>query len=198
MIFGKTGKDAGRPRQPSKLVYDDWHHGLHVRGWATESEDTVYVVYTRGHYGSILCTNRYVREWWEALMGDQKHAVQKSYVLSALGASAPGGKGACASDASLAETCPALHEFLTLCVLPGGATRSPATLLVFSEGGLWKAVLNERDAGLNLWATAESLQGLWSELEARLTAPVVDWRPARPRTSAPAQPRAIDKPKRKR
>jgi hypothetical protein len=193
MSRSKARKDAGRPRTPSRLVYDDWVHGVHVRGYQTDTPEISYIVYVRSWTGSVICTTHYVREWWDHLMAKEKHDAQSSYVQKALAGKAGTSPGAAASDASLAAACPALHEFLTLSVLPSGAARTTSTLLVFVEGGLWKAVLNERDAGLSLWATAESLQGLWDELEARLTAPAVDWRPSR--RSAPSQPQggAVDK-----
>jgi len=191
----KAGREAGRPRTPSRLVYDDWVYGVHVKGWQTDTPEIAYIVYVRSWTGSIVCTTHYIREWWDELMGKDKSDVQKTYVQKALAAKAPAGKGSFASDASLAASCPALHEFLTLSSLPDGTARTPSTVLFFSDGGLWKAVLNERDAGLCLWATGESLPQLWDELEARLTAPVVDWRPSgRPAASKPPA-KGVDKRK---
>lgn len=194
----KARKDAGRPRIPSRRVYEDWFGGVRVVGYESTSGDIVYLLYLRGYRGNVLATTHYPQEWWESLSHPTKMERHTSYVQKALGAASPSGKGAAASDADLAASCPALHEFLTLCQLPDGSARTPATLLVFSEGGLWKACLNERDAGLNLWATAESLQSLWCELEARLTAPVVDWRPSKRPAVQKAPPVVVDKPKRKR
>jgi len=189
----KAHRDVGRPRTPSRLVYDDWVYGVHVRGYQTDTMEISYVVYVRSWSGSVLCTTHFIREWWDHLMAEKKQEVHRSYVQKALGAKAPSGKGAAASDATLASSCPALHEFLTLSQLPDGTARTTSTLLVFSESGLWKACLCERDAGLNLWATAESLQGLWDELEARLTAPAVDWRPSKRPASTPAQKGRVDR-----
>lgn len=189
----KGGKDASRPRTPSRLVFDDWVFGTHVRGWQYDTPETCYLVYSRSWSGSIVCTTHFVREWWDSLMGDKKSEVQRSYVQKALQAKAPSGKGSLASDAALAASCPALHEFLTLSVLPDGTPRTPSSLCFFSDGGLWKAVLNERDTGLTLWATGESLPQLWEELEARLTAPVVDWRPGRQLKPEKSPARGVDK-----
>jgi len=192
----KARKDAGRPRIPSRLVFDDWLYGIHVRGYQTDLGEVSYIVYVRSYTGSVVATTHFVREWWEHLMAEKKSEIQRSYVQKALGSKAPAGAGSGASDSTLAQACPALHEFLTLCQLPDGTARTPSTLLVFVDGGLWKACLHERDAGLNLWATGESLAQLWEELEARLTAPVVDWR-ASGRTPVP-QPakKAVDKRRR--
>lgn len=198
MCRKKARKDAGRPRIPSRRVFEDWFGRVRVVGYEWSLGDIVYLLYLRGFRGSVLATTHYPREWWESLPHPVKMEKHTSYVQKALGSSSSKGKGAAASDADLDASCPALHEFLTLCQLPDGSARTPSTLLVFSEGGLWKACLNERDSGLNLWATAESLQGLWSELEARLTAPVVDWRPSRRPAVSAAPPKPVDKPKRKR
>jgi len=189
----KARRDAGRPRTPSRLVFDDWIYGQHIRGYQTDMGDTSYLVFVRSWSGSVLCTTHFVREWWEEMSNPKKLEVQKSYVEKALGSKAPTGKGAAASDSTLAATCPALHEFLTLSVLPSGDPRTTSTLLVFSDGGLWKAVLNERDSGLCLWATGESLAQLWEELEARLTAPVVDWRPSARARAEKAPAKGVDK-----
>lgn len=186
-------KDAARPRIPSRLVFEDWIYGVHVRGYRSDSHDVAYLVYVKAWSGSTICTIHFPLDWWNSLMGDKKNAIQKSYVQKALGAKAPGGGGITANDAALASACPALHEFLTLSVLPDGSTRTPSTLLLFCDGGLWKAALNEKDSSLVLWATSETLQGLWAELEARLNAPVVDWRASRPWTGAKAPGKAVDK-----
>jgi len=189
----KSRKDAGRPRIPSRLVYDDWVWGVHVRGYANMQKGTTFIVFVRAWSGSVLCTTHYISEWWEFLMAAKQQEVMKSYVTKALATKAPGGKGAAASDSSLAATCPALHEFLTLSVLPDGTARTPSTLLIFSEGGLWKACLHERDASLNLWATGGTLQELWEELEARLTADVVDWKAAKDRGASVPTGKKVDK-----
>jgi len=172
-------RKAGRPAPQARRVYEDWVHGVHVHGWEYSSGDLTYLTFTRHHTGSVVCTATYIREWWEGLDPVRKSEAKTSLVEKALASrSAVGSRGG-ATDSTLRESAPTLHEFLTLCELSDGRTRSTSSLLVFTEGGLWKAVLNERDAELSLWATAESLQGLFLELETRLTAPAVDWRPSR-------------------
>jgi len=195
MSHRKARKDAGRPRTPSRLVYDDWPCRKHIRGYQTDSWDICYLVFVRSWSGSVLCTTHFVREWWDAMSNPKKQEVMRTYVEKALGAKASPGKGAAASDSALAATCPALHEFLTLSQLPDGTARTPSTLSLFSDGGLWKAALNEKDSGLVLWATGESLAQLWDELEARLTAPVVDWRPSKPYAGPRTPAKGVDKKK---
>lgn len=179
MSRGKARRDAGRPRTHARLVYEDWPCGVWVRGWERSFGEYTYLTYVRVFAGSTLCTRTILSEWWSQQMGDKKNASHSTYVQKALAAQVAPGSGAQACDADLVSSCPALHEFLTLSFLPDGKVRQTATLSVFVEGSLWKAVLNERQNNLVLWATAESLQGLWAELELRLTAEVVDWRPGR-------------------
>jgi len=195
MSRGKARRDAGRPRTHARLVYEDWPGGVWVRGWERSFGEWTYLVYVRVFGGTTLCTRTLLTEWWSQQMGDKKNATHATYVSKALSKAAGPGAGPMASDSDLAATCPALHEFLTLCELSDGRTRSTSSLLVFTEGGLWKAVLNERDAELSLWATAESLQGLFLELETRLTAPAVDWRPSRRPGSVQARQGVDRKPR---
>jgi hypothetical protein len=80
------------------------------------------------------------------------------------------------TDAWLAKDCPALHEMLTVTDLGDGKVRQVSTLTIFVEDGLWKGCLNERDQGLTLWSSGDSVEGTLHSLEERLMAPKVDWR----------------------
>lgn len=197
MSRGKARRDAGRPRTHARLVYEDWPGGVWVRGWETVFREYTYLVYVKVFSGATLCTRTIPTEWWSFQMGDKKNAVHTTYVQKALATKAGGPGGSQATDADLSAACPALHEFLTLSRLPDGTARQTSTISLFVEGSLWKAVLNERESNLVLWATGESLQGLWSELEARLTAEVVDWRPGR-RQEPQMGFRGVDKTKKGR
>lgn len=179
MRHRKGRKDATRPAPHARLVYEDWVYGVRVRGYQRDDGEFSYLTFVRAYSGSVLCTASLNRDWWCGLANPKQHEMKTSYVQKALASRGVGGAGAAATDSDLAAACPALHEFLTVSVLPDGKARQTSTLLVFTEGAVWKAVLNERDGDLSLWATAESLQGLWHELEARLTAPNVEWRAKR-------------------
>jgi len=180
MANRKARKDARRPTPHARVVYEDWVKGVRVRGYQSDIGYMSYLTFVKVYSGSVLCTLSLIREWWCALAPKQQAEIKSSYVQKALASHGRSGGGGMASDADLAASCPALHEFLTVSRLPDGTSRQVSTLLVFTEGQLWKAVLNERDGDLSLWATAETLQGLWHELEARLTAPVVEWRHKKP------------------
>lgn len=192
MSHKRRPRKAGRPAPQARIVYDDRVFGVFVLGWEVSFGEFTYLTFVSSFTGNVVCTRTLFREWWEAQTPMAKHAVEKSLVEKALASRSPASAGASAHDADLSGSCPTLHEFLTLSSLSDGKPRSTSTLLVFVEGGLWKAVLNERDAELALWATSETFQGLLAELESRLSAPVVDWRPGR-RQSGSAAPRGVDR-----
>jgi len=76
----------------------------------------------------------------------------------------------------LSKSCPALFEYLTVGEMDGGETRQTSTVTIFTEGGMWKACLNERDSEATLFASGENLEACLDNLEERLKAPHVDWR----------------------
>jgi hypothetical protein len=96
-------------------------------------------------------------------------------ISQALGAAAQTVKGAKASDPALEKTCPTLHAFMCE-VEEDGKPRSPSSLVVFTEEGSWKVCLTERDAGLQLWRTAETLQKALQAIEKALAGGNADWR----------------------
>lgn len=76
----------------------------------------------------------------------------------------------------LSKQCPAIHEYLTVSVLPSGESRTPSSVTFFVEDGLWKCCLSEKDANAVLFASGNGLEEALDNLEERLTAPAVDWR----------------------
>lgn len=76
----------------------------------------------------------------------------------------------------LAKAMPAVHEFLTVAVMPSGEVRQTSTLSVFVDDGIFKVCLHERDMECTLWASGDGLEEALEVLEERLTAPVVEWR----------------------
>jgi len=83
-----------------------------------------------------------------------------------------------AADSSFRLKYPALAEFMLSLTSPDGAGRQVSTLLIFAEDGDFKGLLNERQEGLQLWASSDSLDGLLETLEALLEAPETPWRVA--------------------
>ena len=71
---------------------------------------------------------------------------------------------------------PATWEYLTETTFDGRA-RETSTVLVSVEGGRLRACLRDRDNGLVLWASGETWEALWANLEARLAGSAEpDWR----------------------
>lgn len=79
-------------------------------------------------------------------------------------------------DDWLGKFAPALAEFCTCPKGPDGKERETSTLTVFYEDGQCKVCLGERNYNLSLWASGATLMEALMALEARLTAPVVEWR----------------------
>jgi len=104
----------------------------------------------------------------------------ETYVMSFLEKSRPSKAGPVAFIQAncpwLSKSCPALHEYLTVGELPGGEVRQTSTVTIFTEGGLWKACLSERDAEATLFASGDTVESCLDNLEERLKAPHVDWR----------------------
>lgn len=102
------------------------------------------------------------------------------YTLSFIERSRPRDDGGPAAPTAvckwLSKSCPAVHEYLTVGVLPSGEVRQPSTLTFFVEGNLFKCCLHEKDANANLFASGTGLEECLDNLEERLTAAVVDWR----------------------
>lgn len=86
------------------------------------------------------------------------------------------GSGAdlCASE--FAKRWPGLHEFLTAMSYPDGGARVPGTVTFFVDGGLYKACLNDRDAGLTAWVSGPCPVSCWEAIEAGLQQDGLEWR----------------------
>jgi len=96
-------------------------------------------------------------------------------ITAALGAAASEAKGAKAHDAAMEKVTPVLHAFMCE-VEEDGKPRSPSSLVIFTEEGSFKACLTEKDAGLQLWRSADSLQKVLLALEKALAGGNADWR----------------------
>jgi len=71
---------------------------------------------------------------------------------------------------------PILYAFMTDTEGVQGASREPASLLVFRDGGSFKGCLIEKQAHLRLFAEGPTLESMLDCMEARLQADPVDWR----------------------
>lgn len=93
----------------------------------------------------------------------------------------PGNRLADSKD--ILKDMPAMAEHLTSGTFPDGTERQGSTLLIFCEDGFWKAMINDREAGMTLWTTAESFYDLLQAVEERLQDPKAEWRRPRPQGS---------------
>ena len=80
-----------------------------------------------------------------------------------------------APTGELGEYYPALAEWMTLTVLDG-KERQPATLLLFTEGAVWKARILDREGDEQAFITGRTLVELIDTLEAGLVNGGLDWR----------------------
>jgi hypothetical protein len=71
---------------------------------------------------------------------------------------------------------PALSEYLETDEWENGDARSTSTLLLFCDGGGFKACLNDRDANRSLWVTGVSFLDVLEALEGLLASGGGEWR----------------------
>lgn len=91
-------------------------------------------------------------------------------------AQASGDSGSPPAMDQLAKKLPFLWEFLSSDIYDDGSKRTLGTLILFVDGSLVKAFVNDRDVGLS---ACVSSVGLWSVLEAvnaALEADTLEWR----------------------
>jgi len=96
-------------------------------------------------------------------------------ISAALGSSASSAAGQAAADPAWKKEYPTLHAFMTA-LEEDGKERSPSSLVIFTEEGLWKACLSEKDANLQLWRTGETVAKLLGAIEKALAGGNADWR----------------------
>lgn len=103
-----------------------------------------------------------------------------SYLRRQSGACAVGALGSAAAPPAVdQEQLPALTEFLTAVVWPDGAPRQPGSLLLFFEGGKWKACVSDRAQGMVAFLTVPDLLESLQTLEEALRGEKLEWRAKR-------------------
>lgn len=80
------------------------------------------------------------------------------------------------TDPGFAGPYPLLWSFLTQNKWEDGSARQTSSVLMFSDDGVLKLMLRDRDAGLCLWVAAGTVMGLFDAVEAALGDPRADWR----------------------
>jgi len=71
---------------------------------------------------------------------------------------------------------PSLWTMLASRNYPDGGARQTSTLLFFVDQGCLKACLNDRDQGLQAWASGATVADLLDALERGLEEDTLDWR----------------------
>lgn len=176
--------DRGHP-SPVRLCLDDTISGVRVRGHYRREGDKVLFYAVRAWDGRYVASATFWWDSWESAAHCVRYGVVSELIRKALAKRPSDGASAGASDAALRHRAPVLHDFLTVTSLGDGEVRQTSTLLVFVEGDLWKACLNDRSSELTLWASADSLEAVLDALEERLCSPSPEWRrsPVRPHSN---------------
>lgn len=79
-------------------------------------------------------------------------------------------------DGPVVRRFPALLEFLTATTWAPGEARKPGTLTLFTDEGMWKGSLNDKDAERSAFVTADSPEAVLASLERGLQEDSLSWR----------------------
>lgn len=93
---------------------------------------------------------------------------------SVAGGVVQGGGKSVESEFATLHTC--LAEYLTSEAWEDGSARITSSLLIFVEGGLYKACLNDRALERTGWATGPSLEACLASLDAAIASDGIEWR----------------------
>jgi hypothetical protein len=74
---------------------------------------------------------------------------------------------------------PALAEWMTMMQWSDGRPRETSTVLLFFDTGMWKACLNDRDAGRVAFVSGASPASVLGLLDTQLQESAVEWRSSR-------------------
>jgi hypothetical protein len=80
------------------------------------------------------------------------------------------------TDPAFAGEYPLLWSYLTQNKWEDGTPRQTASILIFSDDGILKGMLRDREAGLCLWVAGATMDGLFVALEGSVGDPRADWR----------------------
>jgi len=83
-------------------------------------------------------------------------------------------------ECDLAIKLPSLWEFLVEDKWDDGKKRTPGTLLIFTEDGWFKGMLNDKDLSRIAFDSSETLLGLLQDLDLGLRDSHLDWRKSKP------------------
>jgi len=110
-------------------------------------------------------------ERWVFFLESEMSKFMQKMVSDAEGTASP----AVAVDKEFTKMFPCLWEMMSVCVFDG-KKRTPASLLLFVEGGLVKGCLNDRQYHRKAFMTSFTVTGVMGAFEAALVAGDLDWR----------------------
>jgi len=80
------------------------------------------------------------------------------------------------TDPAFAKRCPALFAYLTDDMWEDGTDRETSTILIFVDGGVYKAWVNDRALARSLWVAGATIQGLLDTANEALASNETVWR----------------------
>jgi hypothetical protein len=125
--------------------------------------------------------------WWEPLSvshwmtNREVWIMAKSRLAEVLARAKASGLGQPATDEAFGVEYPILYALMTETSTDGKTKRQTSSVTLFTQDGMWKACVVEKDADVSLFGSADTFLGALANLEARLDAPIVDWRDRAPR-----------------
>lgn len=153
-----------------------------IDGWANVTSVGVSLTQVHKWSGRLLQQVLYLWSDWLAIGPEARRATMDDFFQRpAKLISSVGVNGGQTSPEDMRTRSPRLARYMCDLVWGDGSKRTNSSLIVYVEGGQYKACLSDRDDDLSLWATSKTFEGILEVMEARLTEDVVDWRVARNR-----------------
>lgn len=90
-------------------------------------------------------------------------------------------------DAETKGLFPTLWDYMTQDRWDDGSPRETASLLIFTQDGMLKAMLRDRENGQCLWTAGVSVATVMFQLDAALNDPNADWKADRAERPVPAK-----------
>lgn len=160
-----------------RRVYPDSAVGK-VQFFLLDYPDKMALECVCSRYGGRLVRLFVEGDWRQYPLLLNRDRVVSEFIKKAIKSAPPPGCGA-PPDAFFAEQYPAVWDFLTLSVIDMDGLemkRLTSTLSIFTQDGLWKCFLNDRDRQKCLCVAAITFTALLEALEAALTSDETPWR----------------------
>lgn len=143
----------------------DEHKRIHKRRSAPREWETEDSALLHDERRVLFGESRYLLEYmamgvFEDVFGDVKLAAS----------------GRAVDDEAFSQRFPTLSVLMTHTEGPDGAKRQVCTLTIVCEDGQVKCGINERNKGLSLWVSSQSVGGVFAALEEALGQRPVPWR----------------------